>query len=38
VRFFAPLRYLNPAQFEAVVREGEQDFRKLWQELPWSDR
>jgi len=27
VRFFAPLRYLNPAQFEAVVREGEQQFR-----------
>ena len=38
VRFFAPLRYLNPAQFEAVVREGEQQFRQLWKELPWSDR
>jgi tripartite-type tricarboxylate transporter receptor subunit TctC len=38
VKFFAPLRFLNPAQFEAVMREGEQQFRQLWKELPWGDK
>jgi tripartite-type tricarboxylate transporter receptor subunit TctC len=38
VKFYAPLRYLNPAQFEAVMREGEQQFRQLWKELPWGDK
>ena len=38
VKFFAPLRYLDPAQFETAMREGEQQFRQLWKELPWGDR
>jgi len=23
---------------EAVVREGEQQFRQLWKELPWAEK
>jgi tripartite-type tricarboxylate transporter receptor subunit TctC len=38
VKFFAPLRFLTPAQFDAAIREGDQQFRQLWKELPWSDR
>lgn len=36
-KFFAPLRFLNPSQFEAVIRDSEQQFRQLWQELPWGE-
>jgi tripartite-type tricarboxylate transporter receptor subunit TctC len=36
-KFFAPLRYLEPAQFSKVIREGEQQFRQLWKELPWGE-
>ena len=35
---FAPLRYLSPAQFDAVIREAEVGFRQLWKELPWGDK
>jgi len=37
-KFFAPLRFLNPTQFESVMREGEQQFRQLWKELPWGEK
>jgi len=37
-KFFAPLRFLTPAQFEAEIREGEAAFRQLWKELPWAER
>jgi tripartite-type tricarboxylate transporter receptor subunit TctC len=37
-QFFAPLRYLAPPQYEALVREADQQFRELWKELPWGDR
>lgn len=37
VKFFAPLRYLPPSQFEAVLRQGEAEFRQLWKELPWGE-
>jgi tripartite-type tricarboxylate transporter receptor subunit TctC len=37
-QFFAPLRYLAPAQYEALVREADQQFRQLWKELPWGDK
>ncbi len=36
--FFAPLRYLAPAQYNAVLREAEVGFRKLWTELPWGEK
>jgi tripartite-type tricarboxylate transporter receptor subunit TctC len=38
VKFFAPLRFLSPAQFEAAIRDGDQQFRKLWNELPWGEK
>jgi tripartite-type tricarboxylate transporter receptor subunit TctC len=38
VQFFAPLRYLAPAQYEALVREADVTYKALWKELPWSDR
>lgn len=37
VRFFAPLRFLSPAEFEKVVQQQDSDFRQLWKELPWSE-
>ena len=37
-RFFAPLRFLTPAQFEAENREADAAFRQLWKELPWAER
>lgn len=37
-KFFAPLRFLSPAQFESVIREADGGFRQLWKELPWGDR
>jgi len=36
-KFFAPLRYLPPSQFEAIIREGDAQFRQLWKELPWGE-
>ena len=38
VKFYAPLRYLGPAEFEKVFRQTETDFKALWKELPWSDK
>lgn len=36
--YFAPLRYLPPARYEAELRDAEVQFRQLWKELPWSDK
>jgi len=38
VKFFAPLRFLSPAEFERVIKEAEGGFRQLWKELPWGDK
>ena len=38
VQFFSPLRYLAPAQYEALVREADATYRALWKELPWADK
>ena len=38
VKFFAPLRFLSPAEFEREIRQAEVGFRQLWKELPWSDK
>ena len=38
VKFYAPLRYLTPAQHEATIREAEVEFRQLWKELPWGEK
>jgi tripartite-type tricarboxylate transporter receptor subunit TctC len=37
IKFFAPLRFLSPAEFEKVVQQQDTDFRQLWKELPWSE-
>jgi len=37
-QFFAPLRYLAPAEYEALVRKADQQFRQLWKELPWGEK
>ena len=37
-KFFAPLRFLTPAQFEAEIRDSEATFRQLWKELPWAEK
>jgi len=38
VKFYAPLRFLTPAEFERVNREAEVGFRQLWKELPWGEK
>ena len=38
VQFFSPLRYLAPAQYEALVRDADVNYRALWKELPWADK
>lgn len=38
VKFYAPLRYLGPAEFEKVFRQTEGEFKALWKEMPWSDK
>jgi putative tricarboxylic transport membrane protein len=38
VKFYAPLRYLEPAEFEKVLRQAEAGFQALWKEMPWTDK
>jgi len=38
VQFFSPLRYLPPAEYEALVRDADVTYRALWKELPWADK
>jgi tripartite-type tricarboxylate transporter receptor subunit TctC len=37
-KFFAPLRFLTPAQFADEIRNAEAGFRQLYKEMPWGDR
>ena len=37
-QYYAPLRYLGPAEFEKVFKQTEDDFKKLWKEIPWSEK
>ena len=37
-KFFAPLRFLTPAQFEAENKAADAVFRQLWKELPWAEK
>ncbi|RYX96900.1 MAG: tripartite tricarboxylate transporter substrate binding protein [Comamonadaceae bacterium] len=34
---FTPMRYMGPAAFKKELAETEIGFRKLWQELPWTE-
>jgi tripartite-type tricarboxylate transporter receptor subunit TctC len=36
--YFAPLRYLAPADYAKELKDDEDGFKKLWQELPWTDK
>ena len=36
--YFAPLRYLAPAAYEAELKQSEAGFRALWKEMPWGDK
>jgi tripartite-type tricarboxylate transporter receptor subunit TctC len=38
VKFFAPLRYLPPPQYEAELRQTEAQVLRLWKEVPWMDK
>ncbi|MEI8302011.1 MAG: tripartite tricarboxylate transporter substrate binding protein [Burkholderiales bacterium] len=35
---FAPLRYLAPPEYAAVLRDADVQFRKLWGEMPWGEQ
>jgi tripartite-type tricarboxylate transporter receptor subunit TctC len=37
VELYAPLRYLPPAEFDAYLKQGDADFRKMWKEMPWGE-
>jgi tripartite-type tricarboxylate transporter receptor subunit TctC len=37
-KFFAPLRYLAPAEYEALVRDADGMYREMWKEMPWADK
>ena len=37
-KFFAPLRYLAPAEYESLVRDADVMYRAMWKEMPWSDK
>jgi tripartite-type tricarboxylate transporter receptor subunit TctC len=36
--YFAPIRYLAPAAYAAELKKDEEDFKKLWQANPWTDK
>lgn len=36
--YFAPLRYLSPAKYEAELRGAEAQFKQLWKEIPWGEK
>jgi tripartite-type tricarboxylate transporter receptor subunit TctC len=38
LQYYAPLRYLSPAQFEATLREDDAQIRQLWKDTPWADK
>ncbi len=38
VKYYAPLRYLGPVEFEQVYKQIEVEFRAMWREIPWSDK
>jgi tripartite-type tricarboxylate transporter receptor subunit TctC len=35
---FAPVRYLPPAKYEAELKDGDEQFQKLWKEMPWGEK
>ncbi len=37
-KYYAPMRYLPPAKYEAELREAEAQFRQMWKDLPWTEK
>jgi tripartite-type tricarboxylate transporter receptor subunit TctC len=37
-KFFAPMRYLAPADYEALVRDADTMYREMWKDMPWADK
>jgi len=37
-KFFAPMRYLAPADYEALVRDADAMYREMWKDMPWADK
>lgn len=37
-KYYAPMRYLPPAKYEAELREAETQFRQMWTQLPWTEK
>ena len=37
-KFFAPLRYLAPAEYESLVRDADVMYRAMWRDMPWADK
>jgi len=37
-KFVAPMRYLAPAEYEAIVRDADGMYRAMWREMPWADK
>lgn len=35
--YFAPLRYLPPAKYDAELKDAEAGFRQLWKDMPWAE-
>lgn len=38
VQYYAPLRYLSPAKFDAELREVDVQLRQIWKDSPWAER
>ncbi len=38
VKYYAPLRYLGPPEFDKVYKQIEVEFRAMWKEIPWSEK
>ncbi len=36
--YFAPLRFLAPAAYAAELKGDEDEFKALWQVMPWTDK
>ena len=36
--YFAPIRYLAPAQYSAELQGADVQFRQMWKDMPWSDK
>ena len=35
---YAPVRYLSPGKYEAELKETDEQFQKLWKEMPWAEK